>query len=117
MNVDAAREYFADKMAFTTGPVELKRAIGNGEVQVIDLRDADSYATAHVPGAINLPQAQWADQDVLSKDKLNVLYCYNPVCHLAAKAGLQFTTAGFPVMELEGGWTMWQELIGETEQS
>lgn len=104
MDVEGARRYFADKMAFTTGPVELMRAVEHDEVNVVDLRDADSFAKGHVPGASNLPQSDWSSQDVLEKERINVLYCYHEDCHLAAKAALTFATAGYPVMELDGGW-------------
>jgi rhodanese-related sulfurtransferase len=45
----------------------------------------------------------------LSKDKLNILYCYSEVCHLAAKAATKFAQAGYPVMEMDGGWEAWKE--------
>lgn len=109
MDVAGAKEHFAEKMAFTTGPVELTRAIGNDEVLVLDVRDADSYAKGHVPGAISLPQDAWASTDALARDKPNVLYCYHEDCHLAAKAALTFATRGFPVMELDGGWERYEK--------
>jgi hypothetical protein len=38
MDAGGALVYFQRKMAFTTGPVELRRAIANGEVNVVDVR-------------------------------------------------------------------------------
>lgn len=116
MDVAGARQYFADKMAFTTGPVELMRAVSNGEVCVIDLRDAGSFGKGHVPGAHNLPQDAWQSQDVLTKDRPNVLYCYHEDCHLAAKAALVFATQGYPVMELDGGWERFETMDLEIER-
>jgi hypothetical protein len=40
------------------------------------------------------------------KDKLNVLYCYSGVCHLATSAAVEFAEKGYPVMEMEGGFNM-----------
>lgn len=102
-----AREYFEDKMAFTTGPVELERELKT--VSVIDVRAAEDYAQGHLPGAINLPQGTWERAEGLSRDKVNVVYCYSQVCHLAAKAAIIFTKQGFTVKELEGGFAGWKE--------
>jgi rhodanese-related sulfurtransferase len=105
-----ARRYFEDKMAFTTGPVELNRMINNGDpVLVVDLRAAEDYAEGHIPGAINLPKPRWDTFDGLRKDRVNILYCYSQVCHLAAAAGIRFAGKGFPVMELEGGFGSWSD--------
>jgi rhodanese-related sulfurtransferase len=104
-----AREFFSDKMEFTTGPVELKRAIDNQEVVVVDVRAAEDYHKAHVPGAISLPQEQWHNPQGLRRDKTNVLYCYSQVCHLAATAAIGLAEDGYPVKELEGGFEGWKQ--------
>lgn len=105
-----AREYFEDKMAFTTGPVELDRMLKQHEdVNVIDVRAEEDYAQGHIPGAISLPKEKWETFEGLSKDKANILYCYSLVCHLAATAACEFAAQSFPVMELEGGFEEWKE--------
>jgi rhodanese-related sulfurtransferase len=104
-----AKKYFEDKMAFTTGPVELERMMKNNEVNVVDVRAADDYAEGHIPGAVNVPKDQWSTLKGLRKDKPNVLYCYSHVCHLAATAAVEFAGKGYPVIELEGGWRWWKE--------
>ena len=110
MNVPAkAKKFFEAKMAFTTGPVELERAMKNNEVNVVDVRAAEDYAEGHIPHAINLPKDQWHTLRGLRKDKLNVLYCYSQVCHLAATAAVEFAGKGYPVMELDGGWRWWRD--------
>jgi rhodanese-related sulfurtransferase len=112
-----AREYFADKMAFTTGPVELHRNLGNDNgIVVVDVREAEDYAKGHIPGAINLPHDKWNTAEGLKKDSLNVLYCYSHVCHLAATAAVEFAGKGFPVMEMDGGFDAWQENELEIER-
>ena len=107
-----AREFFEAKMAFTTGPVELERMMKNKEVNVVDVRAADDYAEGHIPNAVNLPKDRWQNPNELEtklrKDKVNVLYCYSHVCHLAASAAVEFSGKGYPVMELEGGWRWWK---------
>src|SRR5688572_7648887 len=98
-----AREYFSHKMEFTTGPVELKRAMDRDEVVVIDVRATEDYAKGHIPGAISVPKEKWEQPTGLHRDKTNVVYCYSQVCHLAATAALDWTAQGYPIMELEGG--------------
>ena len=104
-----AKEFFEAKMAFTTGPVELERMMKNKEVNVVDVRAAEDYAEGHIPGAVNLPKDQWHSLKGLRKDKINVLYCYSQVCHLAATAAVQFAEQGYPSMELDGGWRWWKD--------
>jgi rhodanese-related sulfurtransferase len=104
-----AHDYFSNKMEFTTGPVELKRAMDRNEVVVIDVRAAEDYAKGHIPGAINVPKDRWEQATGLHRDKTNVVYCYSQVCHLAATAALGWTADGYPVMELEGGFEGWKE--------
>ena len=112
-----AREYFADKMAFTTGPVELHRNLGDGNnIVVVDVREAEDYEKGHIPGAINLPHDKWNTAQGLKKDTLNVLYCYSHVCHLAATAAVEFAGKGYPVMEMDGGFDAWQENDLEIER-
>lgn len=111
-----AREFFEAKMAFTTGPVELERMMKNNEVNVVDVRATEDYAQGHIPGAINLPKDQWPSLKGLRKDKMNVLYCYSQVCHLAATAAVQFAGQGYPIMELDGGWRWWKDDGFEVEK-
>ena len=112
-----AKEFFMDKMTFTTGPVELDRAIEqNADILVIDVRAAEDYEKGHIPGAISLPQDKWDTYEGLSRDKLNVLYCYSHVCHLAATAAVQFAGQGFSVMEMDGGFAAWKDNELQVEQ-
>src|SRR5688572_9574145 len=106
-----AKAFFEDKMAFTTGPVELERMIKSGQngINVVDVREAEDYAKGHIPGAMNLPRDKWNTFEGLQRDKTNVVYCYTHVCHLGAAACVEFAGRGFPVMELEGGFEGWKE--------
>jgi rhodanese-related sulfurtransferase len=111
-----ARRFFEDKITFTTGPVELDRMIRNGEkMTVVDVRAAEDYRAGHIPCAINLPKENWHTLEGLTKDQVNVIYCYSHVCHLAAFAAAKFASRGFPVMEMDGGFKSWQELELEVE--
>ena len=113
---EKARQYFADKMAFTTGPIEVANNLKQGtDLVVIDVREEEDYRKGHVPGAVNLPYDKWRTLNGLRKDALNVIYCYSPVCHLAAMAAVEFASQGYPVMEMEGGFETWKEKDLEIE--
>lgn len=105
-----AKEFFSNKVAFTTGPVEVHHQIDEGEnINIIDVRESEDFKKGHVPGALNLPKPQWDTLSCLRKDAVNVLYCYTQTCHLAAKAAVQFADAGYQVMEMDGGFEAWKE--------
>src|SRR5262245_10340637 len=111
-----AKTFFEQKMAFTTGPVELEHMIKAGDsIVVVDVRDPSDFAEEHVPGAINIPQDAWANPAGLQKDKTNIVYCYSQTCHLGARACATFAARGFPVMEREGGYDAWKENDFEVE--
>jgi HSP20 family molecular chaperone IbpA len=60
-----AKQFFADKLAFTTGPVELARNLKEGaDLAVIDVREAEDYRKGHIPGAVNLPHDKWKKEDI-----------------------------------------------------
>ena len=104
-----AKRYFAKKLAFTTGPIELNRWLKERkDIKVIDTRDSKSYAKGHIPGAVNLPKEKWHKTAALDANKANIVYCYSQVCHLAAAAAYEFASAGYPVLELEGGFDAWK---------
>ena len=113
-----ARAYFEDKLAFTTGPVELHRLIEahDPSITVVDVRAEEDFAKGHIPGAINLPEGTWDHPSGLSKEHTNVVYCYSQVCHLAARACVALSAQDFPVMEMEGGFAAWKQQELDIEQ-
>jgi rhodanese-related sulfurtransferase len=105
-----AREFFGRKLRFTVGPWDLKTLEKQGaDFAILDLRRSEDYASEHIPGALSLPEGRWPSLAGLSKTGVNVLYCYNQQCHLAARAAFQFAQAGYSVMELEGGFQAWKD--------
>ena len=108
ISTEKASRFFADKLEFTTGPVELYEMIRQKQnINIIDVRISEHYAMAHIPGAVNLPKEKWDTCHGLSKTSTNVVYCYSEVCHLAAAAAKIFADRGYPVIELEGGFDAW----------
>jgi rhodanese-related sulfurtransferase len=105
-----ARDFFARKLAFTTGPMEVSHQLEAGDdIAVFDVRDPEDFKKGHVPGAVNLPEEQWEHFEGLRREGVNILYCYSQVCHLAARAAVHFAEQGYPVKEMEGGWATWKE--------
>ncbi|OGI03172.1 MAG: rhodanese [Candidatus Melainabacteria bacterium GWF2_37_15] len=110
-NTQKAKEFFEDKVAFTVGPVELNKMIKEeaDRIQVIDVRKAELYEKGHIPTAISIPGDRLESSlSKLSKDKINVVYCYTQQCHLAAKSAIILASNGYPVIELEGGFAEWK---------
>jgi rhodanese-related sulfurtransferase len=104
-----ARDFFAQKLAYLTGPFELDGQIKRNEpITIVDVRLPSDFRAAHIPGAINLPQGKWHTLVGLNKDRLTVIYCYSQTCKLAAAAAVEFASAGISVVEMEGGFEAWQ---------
>lgn len=109
LDTQKAVEFFDAKVEFTTGPAELNSMLQRHEdITIIDVRHEEDYQQSHIRGAINLPQERWESFEGLSKEKINIVYCYMQQCHLSAKACKLFAEHGYPVMELEGGFEEWQ---------
>lgn len=82
----------------------MKTLLDEGNVNVIDVRNAEDYEISHIPGAISIPKAEISNNlEKLSKDKVDVVYCYNQQCHLGACAALILTDYDYQVMLLEDG--------------
>lgn len=106
---NAARAHFAGKLGFTTGPHEVTGMIDRKEdIVIVDVRFPTDYRKAHIPGAVNVPKGKWHEAQGLAKDKLNILYCYNQTCHMAAEAAVELIALGYPVAEMEGGFATWE---------
>ena len=106
---NAARAHFAAKLALTTGPHEVTGMIDQKkDIVIVDVRFPTDYRKAQIPGAVNVPKGKWHEAAGLSKDKLNVLYCYNQTCHMAAEAAVELIALGYPVAEMEGGFATWE---------
>ncbi|MBX9723462.1 MAG: hypothetical protein K2X81_18805 [Candidatus Obscuribacterales bacterium] len=103
--------YFEGKLAFEIGPVEVKMGKERGEkFQIIDLRTPELFAKGHVPGAVNVSyETLEAHLPKLDKEVTSVVYCYDILCHLSAKAALLLAKKGYKVRELSGGWDGWVE--------
>lgn len=105
-----AEDFFAKRLAYTLGPVELKAMLKEEKVKLLDVRHKEDFDVEHIPGAVSMPEDSMNGQLLaLSKNDVHVVYCYNQQCHLASKVALFFAKNDYPVMELEGGFSTWKE--------
>lgn len=113
-----AKDFFLDKISFTTGPVEVDSLLASGMegVVMVDVRARKDFEEGHVPGAVSIPQEEWEQPRGLDLNRTNILYCYSHECHLAAKAAVEFASQGYPVMEMDGGFKAWKENGLEVER-
>jgi rhodanese-related sulfurtransferase len=92
-----------------TSPAALALALEQGRnIAVVDVRKTEDFAKGHVPGAVNLPPEQWNEATGLSQDQVTVVYCYNHTCPLGGAACAELAGRGYPVVELDGGFDVWQ---------
>lgn len=112
-NVEKATEFFAKKLAYTLGPIELIEMLKRSNTKLIDVRSKEDFDKGHIPGSISIPKSELKDRlSELSKEDINIVYCYNQQCHLASWAALTLAEHGYPTMELEGGFKVWTEDFG-----
>jgi rhodanese-related sulfurtransferase len=79
---------FAQLMGLKTiSPDGLREMLQKQHVTVFDVNSPQSWAKAHVPGALHLDPADFHDRD-LPPDKASslVFYCSNPLCRKAPNA-------------------------------
>ena len=75
---------------------------------IISVRAPADYATAHVPGAVNLPVAALFTEDGLSQipaDKQVIVYCYTG--HTAGHATAMLNLLGYDAYSMKYGFCSW----------
>lgn len=90
---------------------DLKKAIADGTVTIIDVNGTASYNQGHIPGAIDY-QAKKADLALLlpkDKNALVVAYCGSPACGAYKKAADEAISLGYTnVKHYSGGLSTWK---------
>jgi rhodanese-related sulfurtransferase len=98
---------------------DLKQAIAEKKVTVIDVNGAASYAKGHVPGAINFAEAKADLASKLPADKsaLVVAYCGGPSCSAYKAAANKAAELGYTnVKHLSAGISGWLQAGEATEK-
>ena len=108
-----AQRYLALKLALESNVAEVYDAQQAKEagMVLVDARNAESFAEAHIPGAINLSAKDVTAAAVASFDKnaVYVTYCGGPACNASTKTAEKLAGFGFKVKEFSGGLPKWQE--------
>jgi rhodanese-related sulfurtransferase len=93
----------------TISPRALHELLQKGNVSVIDVNSQQSWAQAHVPGAVNLDPVTFAESDLPSnKDLELVFYCSNPLCRKAPNAARRAKRMGYgSVKVMSAGISGW----------
>jgi molybdopterin/thiamine biosynthesis adenylyltransferase/rhodanese-related sulfurtransferase len=98
-------------------PSEVKPLVGNG-VPIIDVREAEEYAVAHLPGAKHVPRGYLEsriDNAVRDRKQRVILYCATGQRSALAAHTLK-TELGFEdVVSMTGGITLWKDRGYEVE--
>lgn len=98
---------------------DLKQAIADKKVTVIDVNGAASYTRGHVPGAINFAAEKDSLASKLPSDKgaLVVAYCGGPSCNAYKAAANKASELGYTnVKHLSAGISGWLQAGEATEK-
>lgn len=89
--------------------VELLARARKGLVTVLDVRPAEEYAVAHIPGALNVPLDRLESfLSRLPKRKEVVAYCRGPYCLMSFDAVERLRKRGWRARRLENGLPEWR---------
>jgi rhodanese-related sulfurtransferase len=98
---------------------ELQRLLEAGNTPVLDVRSAQEYAIAHIPGAINLYEKEVEQVARAFPDKAGtlVLYCNGPFCGKSKRLSQELVGRGYTsVKRYQLGLPVWRAL-GNTVQT
>jgi rhodanese-related sulfurtransferase len=102
----------ADYLGATPAQVsraELLEGIERGSYTVLDVRPAEEYTAAHLPGALGIPIDQLADRlDEVPTDTTVIAYCRGAYCVFAHDAVELLTRSGRAAARLEDGLLEWR---------
>jgi len=93
------------------GTLDVTRLMNQGGTLVLDIREAEDYATGHLPRARHIPMSQLSsrvEEIGKYKDKTVIVTCRNGT--RAGAASRLLKQAGFKnVFELRGGLNAWEQ--------
>lgn len=108
----SALTHFFTKLSFETDAYDVYADMQEGitDFVVIDARSETTYATEHIPGALNFPHRLMNEQTTASlpRDKVMVVYCDGIGCNASTKGAFKLASLGFRTKELLGGLDWWK---------
>ncbi|ONF64764.1 rhodanese-like domain-containing protein [Amycolatopsis keratiniphila] len=108
-----AAAHLRAELALEVDPDDLVRDLASGTqlgYVVVETRAPEAFASARIPGAINLPYRDMTAESVsgLDRELVYICYCESIHCNAATKGALKLAEFGFKVKRLSGGITAWQ---------
>lgn len=106
-------EQFADQpdALAALSPHELAAELKHSRVTLLDLRPADEFATAHLPGAVNLPVSAITAKRItglgLERRGRVYAYCRGPYCVMAREGTRKLRALGVPARRLRFSVPEW----------
>jgi rhodanese-related sulfurtransferase len=100
---------------------DLKAAIDEGTVYVIDARSPEAFEDGHIAGAMNIPYdrlPEYYDQltGLIPLDATVVCYCWSVTCDFSDQLATELKIIGYTdVSVFTAGWDRWQEAGYPTE--
>ena len=93
----------------TISVADAKEKLDEEAAVFLDIRDPDSYEAAHIPGAIQINDANVAEfVAATDKTKTHIVYCYHGITSQSGAA--YFQQNGFEdVYSLDGGFCAWED--------
>ena len=98
---------------------DLKKAIADKKVVLIDVNGTESYKSGHIPGALNFIEIKDKLSSVLpaEKDSLVVAYCGGPACNAYQRAATAAKGLGYTnVKHLSAGIRGWNAAKEQVEK-
>ncbi|MED1143843.1 MULTISPECIES: ArsR/SmtB family transcription factor [Bacillus] len=106
------QEFLNDKLGMEGVTLsELKERMEKGEVLLLDVRPAEEYEKAHIPGAISIPIQELENKlSSLPPNCEVVAYCRGPYCLMSAEAVEILKANGIHAFRLEEGVRDWKKI-------
>ena len=101
---------FESAFSYETDCWDVHEALtGKADFVLLDVRSAEAFEHAHVPGATHIPHPKIiaARMACYAPGTLFVVYCAGPHCNGAQRAALRLARLGLPVKIMIGGMTGW----------
>jgi rhodanese-related sulfurtransferase len=99
---------------------DLKQAIADGKVFLIDVNGSSSFREGHIPGAVDFASLGEKIASVLpeQKDAMIVAYCGGPSCGAYKQAAKAVAALGYQnVRHFSGGISGWKQAGEKTENA
>jgi rhodanese-related sulfurtransferase len=109
----------ADPITPEISTAELKKMLAEAKTPVLDVRSAQEYAIAHIPGSINYyeKELEQITQAYPDPGSALVLYCNGPFCGKSKRLSEELTKKGYiNVRRYQLGLPVWRAL-GNTVQT